>query len=802
MLLNIPVPNLISGVSQQAPSMRFPSQANEQVNCRSSLIEGLTKRPPTRHVAKLLPNANAGSYETFSHWINRDPSERYVVLVRGDVTGARLKVFGIDGVEHPVVYDSGTQAYLDGFSASPADSVRMLTIADYTFVVNREKTVALDASTTATRRPEALVTIVAGNYGSTYTVRVGSTNYSHTTSTTNPGDLDTSNIAAALFNLMNASLTAAGYTVSVNKSTIWIRRTSDQLDFSITYTDSQSQRSMSLVKGEVNTLTELPTVGPDGFVVKVVGDPDSEEDEYWVRFRATDGYVGVLSEGVWEESFAPGIQYRFDLTTMPHVIVREPIQGGIQFRLRRGEWAERTVGDAATAEAPSIVGRKISDVFFFKNRIGFLAGIDKVVLGESSNYFNLWRTTVVTTIDSDPIDLGVAHSRASALKAAVPFQDRLILFSDQTQFSLQSTGQVLGPSTVSITQTTEFECDLSARPVATASSILFAQSRGSFSGIREYYQSQSVENSFDSIDVTANVSAYLRNKVTDIDVSTAAGMAVVRTAFPAPTDDEEATIYVYQFFSNGGEKIQSSWSRWTFPRALRVIGSGWIDVDLHLLVLRDDALYLESIRVQDSQRDPSLNYLVHLDRKVAIGQGGLSYSTVTNRTEVTVPYFMQPDDAVLLVNGRPVRWTFKMHDASTSRFWVDGNLNPATSIIAGINYLMRYEMGTPFLRVENRIISSGRLGLTYGRVNYADSAFFQAKVTPMNRSTYAYEHNSGLVQAGITLDSPVSLKSGTMRFPIHARNEEVTIAFENGTHLPCRLTSAEIEGNFVTRSRA
>ena len=50
--MNRSIPNMFNGVSQQPPALRLPSQANIQENGMSSVVDGLSKRPPTRHVAK------------------------------------------------------------------------------------------------------------------------------------------------------------------------------------------------------------------------------------------------------------------------------------------------------------------------------------------------------------------------------------------------------------------------------------------------------------------------------------------------------------------------------------------------------------------------------------------------------------------------------------------------------------------------------------------------------------------------------------------------------------------------------
>src|SRR5690242_15275169 len=89
------IPNLIDGISQQPFSARLRTQADLQENFVSSVVKGLTRRQPTHHVKKLI-SGDPG--DTFVHWINRDASERYVVLKYGGNTST-LKVFDLDGTE-------------------------------------------------------------------------------------------------------------------------------------------------------------------------------------------------------------------------------------------------------------------------------------------------------------------------------------------------------------------------------------------------------------------------------------------------------------------------------------------------------------------------------------------------------------------------------------------------------------------------------------------------------------------------------------------------------------------------------
>ena len=79
--------SLSQGVSQQAESQRYPSQATEQINAYSSPIKGLVKRPPTKFISTIgASEADADKDKTFIHTINRDGNEKYAVVINAQAS--------------------------------------------------------------------------------------------------------------------------------------------------------------------------------------------------------------------------------------------------------------------------------------------------------------------------------------------------------------------------------------------------------------------------------------------------------------------------------------------------------------------------------------------------------------------------------------------------------------------------------------------------------------------------------------------------------------------------------------------
>ena len=136
-LINRTIPNLFGGVSQQPPSVRHVTQHESSDNCFPAISTGLRQRPPTKHIAKLTSTIDAAAQV---HLINRSPSLRYITITRNgalDVfdlaTGALQTLNTPDGV-----------GYLA--CTTPREEITALTVADYTFIVNKSVSTALTAT--------------------------------------------------------------------------------------------------------------------------------------------------------------------------------------------------------------------------------------------------------------------------------------------------------------------------------------------------------------------------------------------------------------------------------------------------------------------------------------------------------------------------------------------------------------------------------------------------------------------------------------------------------------------------------
>jgi len=826
MIVSIPVANLIQGVSQQPPQMRLASQASEQINAYSSPTDGLTKRPPTKFQCPL--EASGGDNETRFHFIERDVTERYILKIKNNDTPT---IHGLDGVSYAVgwggVYGAAVLTswtnYMAGSGYTGSDC---LSVADYTFIVNKTKTVAMTAATISTHVDEALVTVVQANYKTNYIITMkdtGGVTKTFTVATYNGTNaasgevstIKTDDTAATLTAAINAATAASGwssgygFTAVRYGSTIHIYGNNSSSKFTIKATDSGGDSFLIACKDTIARLSDLPVQAPADFVIAVNPDPEVKGNTYYVKFTT----ASADANGVWTECVAPGVTYVLDKATTPFVMKRKSDSNGIWFSIEEGPWANRTVGDTVTAKSPSFVGRTLQDIFFFKNRLGFLAG-DKVCMSESGAYFNFFKTSVAQTIDSDPIDVGTLSTSVSTLNKAVAQGDRLLLFGDKAQFVLgTSDNSPLTPTSVTSTMTTEYaNASSTCPPVASGKTILFAQADSKYCGIREFYKTSmsSTVDQYDGIDLTANVNSYIEKTPRKLAVSSYDNLAVVLTDTGYDRSQIDSTtgavLYSYKWMMNGSDKIQSAWSKWVFPKTRSIKAIHWINKKLYMIVDRNSKYQVEVMDFEVRVPDPA-TFIPHLDCYTHLTNttytGGVSSASTMNDDNSSTVDMSWVSNLTAVYKGKLSNITSVSGVTVTSNInWLGGG-----EAYVGIPYDMKYTFSPIYLRNQNVPVLDGRLSLTYGSITFADTGFFSVSITPTFRDSYAYlrdektyEYFGGGVSAAYYTDT-VNLPTGTFRFPIHSKNDDVTVTVSNNSHMPIRLNSAVFEAHYVTRSR-
>jgi len=841
-LISKAIPTLLRGVSQAADNTKQADHADIQDNADGNPVTGLTKRSGLQYITN-LSTSTLGNVHIQT--INRDVNERYIAIFsNGDV-----KVYDIDGTEKTVNKPDGT-TYLN--TSDPRSVMKTVSVADFTFVVNTSITTAMDSalttgpiyfdgSSTIGITNQAIVFVNQVTANTEYTLTVDGRTCVFDSGTSN---LKTDRVAEKL----SAGLTAnasdvtetgtaltsgtAGNTFNISRNGSVVRIfKNDNSDFDIQVSDSQGNTQLTLVKNSIQRFTDLPTVAPNGYVVEVKGDDQTNFDNYYVKFVTNNTTAdGTLEEGQWEETAKLGIEKKFDYSTMPHVLVRQA-DGNFRFAEVDGDtyslsgvnytlpkWGERTVGDLDSAPNPSFIGNKINNVLFFRNRLGFLSN-DNVILSRAAEFFNFFPETVLSVIDSEPIDVAASHTKVAILRSSVTVEQELILFSDQTQFVLTSTTDNLTPRTANVVVVTEFESDDDAQPVGAGSSIYYLSKRGSFANVREYvYQRDLVIR--ESSNITVHVPKLIPSNLFKFAVSTSADVLVCLGT------DEPNKLYINRWiYGQQYQKILNSWSTFTINGNRSIKNVDFIGSDLFLVIEEANGITLEKIPFENQFTETNATFEYRLDHKVTEATTGVSvaYNSSTNISTFTVPYRLRANMNVVgrylgsgetstFVNEQGTTITLKpgrlvptsnSTDGSTSTITATGDYRNSKFII-GEPYEMHYRFSQQRMTAGSGGQAggeylSGRLQLHHFYIKFEDTGFFNVEVTPENRDTSTYKFTGKFL--GENTIGAVNLESGFFKVPVMSRADRVNIDVKNNTFLPTTLASAEYEAMFHMRSR-
>ena len=669
--MNRSIPNMFNGVSQQPPALRLPSQANIQENGMSSVVDGLSKRPPTRHIAKFN---DKDTEDIYIHTINRDKFSQYVVMIED----GELYVYDLDGNNIPVDYPDG-RSYLN--AASPRDNFSAVTVADYTFIVNT-KVKVLQSNAVA------------------------------------PGSL----------------------------------------------------------AGSVQQFIDLPDTG--GGYYEIAGTGANNFDNYYVR------KVG----DVWRETVKPGLKTAFNPNTMPHALVDE---GNGRFTFKELDWDPRFVGDDLTAKFPSFTDNTISDVFFHRNRLGFLSK-ENVIFSRSGEFFNFFPETVTTILDTDPVDVAVSHNKVATLKHATSYNTSLMLFADQAQFQLTAK-DVLTPKTAAINVTTEYNVNNKVTPVSAGTSLYFAVDKGESTSIKEY-EVQPLTYNNEAADVTAHCPRYIPNDCYKLASSDLENTVV------ALCESDRSAMWIYKYYwASPDEKVQSSWSKYVVAAQDSILNADFIDNKLYLVIKRFDGTYLEMIDFSYNQVDEDLGFLVHLDSRVDV-KG--TFDPDTLKTSWTVPYPTTGYEWRAVLGAKftgKIGGTLKLNAEGTYILTCVGDWSDHPVTI-GKQYLFKYQLSPIYYKDSQKLaVPHYKLNLKNMHLFYDRSGYFKVTVEMKGSETYEYTLNPTLGDEILKVGEAV-ISRGNFRFPIFGDGEHTKITVESSSMFPLSIQGAEYEALVTNHS--
>lgn len=829
-LVSQSVPSFKGGVSQQPDIIRFPDQVTELINGFPNEVEGLQKRPPTIHVKRISDRVDSSKKKY--HIINRDETEQYIL----QLGSGEFQVFDLNGNARACSFENdAARQYIT--ANNPKESLRAVTVADYTFVLNTEKVVdQVEGTSDSGRQDTSLVYIKNAQYAKTYAVYIGGT-YICGVITPDGGEAkqavqtNTAYIARALYGLMTQGVSyipegenvggsyddllnqvggratmgysrsgasVSGYRIEmIGDSMISITSQSSWTPPSILVKDGFGNQNALAYSGKVSAVNKLPPIAPDGYIMQVSGEKKSEDDDFYVRWSSHDK--------IWKETIAPRIPYQINPRNMPHAIVRE---SDGSFKLKKLPWVGRGSGNENTNPDPSFIGRRINDIFFYRNRLGVISD-ESIILSSTNDFFNFWFKSSAAIADTDPIDVSVSSNKVATLTHAVPFARELMLFSREGQFVLSSDG-VMTPKSVKCDQITNFDYNPMVQPISVGPSIFFVNDRVNYSSLMRYYSLQDVADLKDAEDVSAHIPTYIPRGVTRLSGNTTENVVtLVNTENPN-------TVFCYKFILQNGVSEQQAWFKWVFGyKGTEVVLAEFVDSTIYFLINSPNGLFLDKAQLTGNTLDFADEPVrLFMDRKIEYKiPENAKYSDFEDYTEISLKdvygyvskntgeysyYVVAKDGSV---------WEFKDWDEADGKLRLYGD-HRGKSVFIGISYYFYTVLSKQNIKKSTDsggVVAEdeGRLQLRYYWFNYSKSGVFDCHVNnEIKNKHFKYTFTGRHLGESRTKLGANNLYTGKFKFPVQDDNNEVAISVASNAPQPLNIISGGWEGLYIRRNSA
>ena len=574
---------------------------------------------------------------------------------------------------------------------------------------------------------------------------------------------------------------------------------------------------MNVITDSINTVEDLPQECKHGYVVKVKNS-DNDEDDYYLKFFGTNNRDGP---GVWEECPEPGRKVEFDKETMPIQIVRLQDDGSgtitgtanaIYFKVGYPEWDNCLVGSwdstnlTGTVPEPSFVGKKISKMVFYRNRLCMLSD-ENIVMSVPGSFFDFWARTAMVFSNTDPIDISCSSTYPAVIYDAVQNNSGLVLFTPNQQFLLTTDSDILNPTTVKINALSTYNYNFKTNPINLGTTIGFLDNAGKYT---RFFEMVNVRREGDPqlVEQSKVVNKLFTDDLNLISNSRENGVIFF-------SEKNLATIYGFRYFNDSEKRMQQAWFTWELQGNVQyhcvlddsvyaVIREGSKDVlqRFDIQTESDSRTVTDDFDTADTEDD--ITYRVHLDNSKVIASGSLSYSTTTKKTSFTKPDGFNSSTKQLAVyihtTGNEVG-RYSTAAVNGSNIEVDGDWTGQALVVG---YLFDMEVEFPTIHVTRqqgdayRSDTRGSLVVHRVKLSLGDAGLYETLLERQGKNDYTEIYEP--VYANLYNANQVPIQSESIRtVPVYDRNTNTVLKLKSTHPSPATLQSMTWEGDYTTK---
>lgn len=823
-----PIPSIIQGVSQQTAQSRRDAQCDAQQDCFNSPRLGVVARNGADMRAFI---SGLNLVDPFVYELIRGSIEHYLMVL----SDGTLRIYDLNTFSLCSVTPLGGSTYLNSVGGvADRDNFRVQSVGDHTFITNLSIAPLMNPAITQPKgNPAAIVFFQAGNYLVTYRVSVEYAGTLYTFDFQTPDNsvaanaqyIQTNQIAATFFRAMTGNLattggtgvgvgsaglpgvtgiggggadytvtapttlTSLGFTVTIEGNLLLIQRTADTNPFTVDATDGSGDNAVTVIQDQVQSFSDLPKGGFEGFTVQVMGVGGlGSNSSYYVTFN-----LQTAAGGSWLESPAPGVTTTFENSTMPLAIFCSAVD---TFEVVQPPWTIRLSGDGVTNTFnPGFVGLTIQDLGYINGRLVIVTE-STYDMTQPNNVYNWWPDSAQVVLDTDPISGQVAASETTALlRRAAVIDESLTLWAQWAQFRVNSGVNPFTAANILAPQTTSYEFNANSNFGKIGTSLYFSYEADLFATVYnlQYQQGRATGET----EITAHVQEYIPAGVRGLSTSTPLGLIFIRT------DGAANSLFLYNFLVQGDTVEQSAWNQWNLP-AGTILWHTVFQQFLFVMLQRPEGVVFLTVPLNPAHFDAGGQYQTRLDLRLTEATvSSATFNAAANTTTINFPY------TLTVAEQASVKVVIRTSDVSHLRGKVCNNVGTtansvtvtgnvtASEFYLGLSIVSQRVESPFYIRTSTGHIPTEALTIRVFELDYRDSGYTRITVANTNNGSMASLDAFDDVTQELGV---ITLDTGSMRQVVDGDALDVVITCINDSPFPSQWTSSTYEFESVERA--
>lgn len=347
------------------------------------------------------------------------------------------------------------------------------------------------------------------------------------------------------------------------------------------------------------TVDQLPTIAHFGKIVKIqplnsdpfymrssaittaqADWPANWDEVGWgrVQWRETAGTTQELGDFL---VFGQYYQENFFLASSPKrlrdLIAASGLHNAPALAAAIPQWVPSKAGDIDTNLPPPFMGQPITLLDTFQDRLILGAG-SVIHMSERSNYLNMYRTTVVTLPESDPVTVSASNIWDDTVRYATHHEMNLFIHGDKRHYMIPGRTAVL-PGQTAMAVMWDVQNASNARPVSNGANLFILKEEMQVGASRLLQVQPGLYQDIPQLqDISQQLRDYINGYPAELVAFLNPGTVFVRTEFVpksrygAPRSRPNG-LYMYQYTDQGEQRLVDAWSAWEWDPAIgRPIG--------------------------------------------------------------------------------------------------------------------------------------------------------------------------------------------------------------------------------------